>query len=856
MGWQGFLTDIAVGTAVSRFVPGAKGAMLGGALGGVAGQAVDGNTGVMDLASGLGLGLLGGLGAHGLNSRVISRGLSERAETTAKALAKAEEPGNQFAAAVKGLKDAARSDIFARNALRDAEGHLAQLRASGASRREIKQAEKAVRKAQDAQKATKKARERARGQAKQDRSAARQGEAALAKAKKSDKWAQGFNNQFGNGSKLAHNWGRAGLIGLGSAGLVGAYNLWSDEPDGGDPDSGATPKTPLTWDGLDPAVAAGVMYQQPFAMDGTPAAGTGFLLRPTELNPDLVKWYGAAGNSFAASVVDNHQLFGKPDLKKPITLKDVPKLPAIGVADSQASQGASSYKQVAAGLATAAEKLTSSQEKVAESVEKVEEIQKTGRANIAALIAGVNLVMTDIPDASEVNFLTVITQAFSELISTMDDAAAANELAAQGIGEPDAAADQQAAQDLANSVGNYAGQQYNPGLTPDSSQIGLNNPWNPGNLGTSDAATPDTSALQDASERFRDQAERLSGSANTPGGVTPASFDPGSSFNPGASQLGSTDPMGGMSGLMSMLPMMMQQKAMRDMADSDMAGRIDDLDPGRFDQAAVPTLPQAQPPVGTTPWSNQAAAAANNPAATPAQPAHSPTGAPGGATSTQPGTGVPNRVPGEDGLVAYSFPDGRTQRVPLAVAQALDKAFANKSGTDAQAAYQGTAAAWADSKDIGPAVDPAELATGDIGTWIIRQPVTEPQKPMEVPAKAEGTPEIQPAAMVSVGGDTGENEEPPKDKPDTGSSDESKYRTAVLVAFGEGESGTLEAVVNGELRQFEAEMSDTEGEFGDFAGFKHPKGVEAAGTKGQDSETMATSGDQTTADIPALSMPV
>jgi hypothetical protein len=74
--------------------------------------------------------------------------------------------------------------------------------------------------------------------------------------------------------------------------------------------------------------------------------------------------------------------------------------------------------------------------------------------------------------------------------------------------------------------------------------------------------------------------------------------------------------------------------------------------------------------------------------------------------------------------------------------------------------------------------------------------------------------------------------------------------------FGEGESGTVEAVVNGELRQFEVEMSDTDGDFGEFAGFKHPKGVEAAADKSQDSETMATSGDQTTADIPALTMPV
>ncbi|NUS92398.1 MAG: hypothetical protein HOQ36_08285, partial [Nocardia sp.] len=146
--------------------------------------------------------------------------------------------------------------------------------------------------------------------------------------------------------------------------------------------------------------------------------------------------------------------------------------------------------------------------------------------------------------------------------------------------------------------------------------------------------------------------------------------------------------------------------------------------------------------------------------------------------------------------------------------------------------------------------------TGDVATFIIRQPKIDSQKPELVPARADGGPRIQPAAMVTVGGDTGAEEKPPKDKPDTGSSDEPTYRTVLLVAFGEGESGTLEAVVNGELQQYQEEMSDTEGDFGEFAGFKHPKGVEAVGDKPQDSETMATSGDQTTADIPALTMPV
>ncbi|GGL40509.1 hypothetical protein [Nocardia jinanensis] len=651
---------------------------------------------------------------------------------------------------------------------------------------------------------------------------------------------------------------RGTLVGLGSAGfmLLGVHGLpFSSDGSGGD----GAQKSALMWDGYKPAAAAGVMGQPPFEQGSSPVKGQGFLLRPVDLvNPSIVEWYGGASNSLAYSLVDTYQMFG--DLKKTedLAITNIPKMPA-SVKGVDGSAGGASYTDAAKSLDKSATMLNETQANVASALKIVKEVSKAGKENVGSLVVGVNRYIVErLQNNSDIEFITVVGQAFAELVNELETAAAKNNNAAAGINQP-TAADQAAAQNLANSVNGYAGQLNNPGLNPDSSQIGANNPWDPGNLGTGAGSTPSTADLKDSADRLRDQANDMVGSANTPSDINPASYNPASynpgAYSPGASPLGSTDPMGGMSGLMSsMLPMMMQQAAMRDMADTDMSGRMDDIDPSRFDQAAVPTLPQAQQPVGTTPWSNQAAA--NNAAATPAQPAHQPTNTPNGATSTQPGTAVPKRVPGDDGLVPYAFPDGRTQRVPVAVAQALDKAFANKNGTDAQAAYQGTAGAWADSKDIGPGVDPFQLATGDVGTWIIRQPKADQQKPEPVPARADSAPEIQPAAMVTVGGATGENEEPPKDKPDTGSSDESNFRTALLVAFGEGESGTLEVVVNGELRQYETEMSDTEGDFGEFAGFKHPKGVESGGDKGQDSEAMATSGDQTTADVPALAMPV
>lgn len=656
-----------------------------------------------------------------------------------------------------------------------------------------------------------------------------------------------------------NDWYRGTLVGLGSAtGMaLGIHGLpFSSDGSGGDAAAGANRVT-LVWDGIKPAAAAGLMGSSPFVQGSSPQQGQGFLLRPEKLNPSIVTWYGGPSNSFAYSLVDTYQMFGDLKKKEDLKVTPIPAMPAsVQGATGTTGAGGASYRDLSRSLNETAKKLAETQQSVVSVLPTVEEISKRGKENIGKLIVGVNTFMVGrLQTGSDMEFLTVLGQGFTELANELQNAAQSAQNAAGGIQTPTAEQDKAAAQNLANSVGGYAGQTYNPGLTPDSSQIGVNNPWDPGNLGTGNATTPDTSALNDATEKFRDQAENLAGSANNPSNVTPASFDSGAfdsgAFNPGASQLGSTDPMGGMSGLMgTLLPMMMQQAAMRQMADGDMSDRMDDIDSSRFDQAAVPTLPQAQQPVGTTPWSNQAAA--NNAAATPAQPAaHHPAGAPNGATSTQPGTAVPKRVPGEDGLVPYAFPKG-TQRVPLAVAQALDKAFANKSGTDAQAAYQGTAGAWTDSKDIGPAVDPFQLATGDIGTWIIRQPKKESQQAEPVPAQAGSEGQIQPVAMVTVGGDTGEK----KNEPDTGSSGDPEYRTAILVVFGEGESGTVEAVVNGELRQFEAEMSDTGGDFGEFAGFKHPKGVEAAVDKGQDTETMATSGDQTTADIPALTMPV
>lgn len=236
-----------------------------------------------------------------------------------------------------------------------------------------------------------------------------------------------------------------------------------------------------------------------------------------------------------------------------------------------------------------------------------------------------------------------------------------------------------------------------------------------------------------------------------------------------------TSPYGGM-GPGMMMPGMWDQMMNRDRADQYLNDRRRDLDPDRFeDEVAAVTPPPVNAPVTAQPASVQQS--------TTAPATHH--GQPSGTTSSTPPAGVPGRTPGADGSVIYTFPDGRTQKVSVLVAQALDAAFGNKSGTDAQKAYEKTSAKWSDQKQIGDRVDPYQLMTGDVATW------------------------------------------------DKG--------TAIVVVFGSEEggapdSGTLEVIVNGELKPFSMlvpgdggktpEMPDFAEKFGQFAGFAHPKGIE------------------------------
>ncbi|NNH69490.1 hypothetical protein HLB23_06340 [Nocardia uniformis] len=157
-----------------------------------------------------------------------------------------------------------------------------------------------------------------------------------------------------------------------------------------------------------------------------------------------------------------------------------------------------------------------------------------------------------------------------------------------------------------------------------------------------------------------------------------------------------------------------------------------------------------------------------------AQP--STTSTPNSPTTTparnQVSSSQPLRTPGAEDRMVYTFRDGRTQEVSPVVYAALTAASDNAARTDARAAYSKTTAKIA-GRQLGDRVDPNQVVTGDIAEW--------------------------------------------------------DQRTALVVAFGTETSGTLEVIVDGQLVPFTAELSDSQGAFGAFSGFFHPRGIDSTG---------------------------
>ncbi|MET9031216.1 hypothetical protein ABZW96_37425, partial [Nocardia sp. NPDC004168] len=180
-----------------------------------------------------------------------------------------------------------------------------------------------------------------------------------------------------------------------------------------------------------------------------------------------------------------------------------------------------------------------------------------------------------------------------------------------------------------------------------------------------------------------------------------------------------TSPMGtgssGMGMMDSLMPMILQQAMARSLADQDLNNHRAELDRRRYEDELGPLASPAitaQPATMQPPITQSAAAQP-----TSSSPATQQHGQPTGTTPSTHPAAASVRTPEADGSVIYTFPDGRAQKVSAMVAQALDGAFGNASGTDAQKAYERTPAKWSDKKQLGDRVDPYQLMTGDVATW-------------------------------------------------------------------------------------------------------------------------------------------
>ncbi|WP_454199638.1 hypothetical protein [Nocardia sp. Marseille-Q1738] len=441
-----------------------------------------------------------------------------------------------------------------------------------------------------------------------------------------------------------------------------------------------------------------------------------------------------------------------------------------------------SYVTVNDGLKRAFDALQQQDIKVKDKVEKSKISSETARGYVSKLISTLNTAAETPPPVDDMSesehVMTYVTLGMEESLKIMTDAKSDQDKHANGIGD-----DTALTKDLEKRLAAMEAAQRNPGLTPPyvppvsptppagtEPPYADDSPFPPGLDGLDDGSGPDSltpGGLDDSG--LNGQSPGGLGNLGSTPGMTPGGMTPTTPpVQPAVS------PMGSGSGLMDML---MQQAMMRNLADRDLDSRRAELDPDRFEDAVAPVTPQPVPPQSVTAQPATVQQSTTAPATHHGQPS-------GTTSSTQP-TGAPARTPGADGSVLYTFPNGKTQKVSVLVAQALDAAFGNKSGTDAQKAYEKTSVKWSDKKQIGDRVDPYQLMTGDVATW------------------------------------------------DNG--------TAIVVVFGAEEGGapdggTLEVIVNGELKPFSAlmtgdggkvpEMPDFAEKFGQFAGFAHPKGIE------------------------------
>ncbi|WP_280489223.1 hypothetical protein [Nocardia carnea] len=603
----GMVVDLGVSYGISRLGVG-KGLgkeftadIVGSGIGGAAGAAISSGASIDSTTEGFiagagfgalgsvaGLGLSKGLGKFGKADEAYSeaQNVHSRAVNDADALDRADDAvkaaGDKLDEAQDALTRAEGKQTAAHQQLQRAEADLARIDPAAnpdayarmsdrvdAARREATAADDAVTDAKkardDAAKETDEALEEYR---KADAASPGLEDAAdaamaaeLAAKRKAEWWGE---------KGYAASYGRSSLVALGS-GIGTAIAIdWTDG--GGGPGGGGS--VPLVWDGRSAAAAAGLAGKPPFTESQTnpgvvvTTGPGGFLLRPKELSPELITAFGGARGSFAATVVDVYQMSGDLEKKIELRLDPAPRMPQ-GITVGSGS-GGDSYAQATAKVDSALDELYESEVSNKDRAAKIEEISATVKEEVGYLIAGANTQVQQLTASAEleINFMSVVSQGFDELIGILENAANAMERVASGIEDP-GAGDEDASRALDDRVGALERSLNDPGLTPDGKDIGLTDPAGLDRLGVGTPEVPGTASadLADAAKQMQDRANDALQASSPPG-----------MNNPSGSLGGITDPMaaaGGMgSSLMSsLLPMLMSQAAMRNGADSDLARR-------------------------------------------------------------------------------------------------------------------------------------------------------------------------------------------------------------------------------------------------------------------------------------------
>jgi hypothetical protein len=515
------------------------------------------------------------------------------------------------------------------------------------------------------------------------------------------------------------------------------------------------------------------------------------------ISPQIEAWLDDSSSKGVLGILTsdwNH--FGKGTKTNPPSSGSVPKV-SVSQAESSMFQN---YLQVASSLQQYFDQLQQADIAIVAPIIKSGEASTTGQSDIASLITTLSTSAAQPPSNGQNEDQWIISYMSSGLQTESSTMSTANSSQASAASSADSTtSDVTALENEIKALNSAIGTLNDKVNSLGNGGYGNSSGFSYGGTSTNAGASINYSSLFPSSGSY-------GGSYTSTGGYnTGGSY--GSSYGSGlASELqnaidslqnsasGSSGTGSDLSSLMDsmMLPSMFNQMNGRNNNDSDLNNRRDQLN-SNGEQSATP------PPVSQSPASVQATQqpAAPAPSATP------------GTSSSQPTVTAPHQ--NSDGSVTYTFEDGRTQQVSVVVAQILDAARANKTGTDALAAYAKTPVKVPDVKHMGDPADPSQLITGDNGTWA---------------ADASSDP----GGSSAPGGASGPGGASAPGTSSSSGASQGGGRTAIVVVFPPDQSnatGSLEVIVDGKLQPFTPQMSDSQGDFGQFAGFFHPQGVVA-----------------------------